>query len=223
MSAGRRSQTRWMRRLTVINESRQTIEPAAAPDQQAGRRTLILLAFSATAGVTVEFYDFFLYGYAAASAFPAVFFPNLPPTEALVFSYLGVRRWFSRQAPGCFCLWPLRRSRGTQVRLHHQHLPRRPHHMPDRPSSGICNARDCRTDPAGGPAHPAGHRTRRRIRRRVGTARRIRLETKVARVLDVAGQPWHRARRHISQRGVAAVERQFRDAEAGVSRCCFRS
>src|SRR4029450_10448161 len=72
-----------------------TIRMAGAPyghdrhDQEASTRTLILLAFSATAGVMVEFYDFFLYGYAAASAFPAIFFPNLPPTEALVFSYLA--------------------------------------------------------------------------------------------------------------------------------------
>jgi MFS family permease len=65
-------------------------------------RTLILLAFSATAGVTVEFYDFFLYGYAAASAFPAVFFPNLPPTEALVFSYLAFGAGFPARLVGAF-------------------------------------------------------------------------------------------------------------------------
>jgi hypothetical protein len=37
-------------------------------------RTLTILAFSATAGALVEFYDFFIYGYAAATAFPAIFF-----------------------------------------------------------------------------------------------------------------------------------------------------
>jgi MFS transporter, MHS family, shikimate and dehydroshikimate transport protein len=65
-------------------------------------RTLILLAFSATAGVMVEFYDFFLYGYAAASAFPATFFPNLPPTEALVFSYLAFGAGFPARLLGAF-------------------------------------------------------------------------------------------------------------------------
>jgi MFS transporter, MHS family, shikimate and dehydroshikimate transport protein len=49
--------------------------------------SLTILAFSATAGVLVEYYDFAIYGYAAASAFPAIFFPRLPPTQALVFSY----------------------------------------------------------------------------------------------------------------------------------------
>src|SRR5262245_50097979 len=70
-------------------------------DEQSGR-TLLLLAFSATAGVTVEFYDFFLYGYASASAFPAIFFPNLPPTEALVFSYLAFGAGFPARLVGAF-------------------------------------------------------------------------------------------------------------------------
>src|SRR5262245_14508621 len=69
---------------------------------QASTRTLVLLAFSATAGVMVEFYDFFLYGYAAASAFPAIFFPNLPPTQALVFSYLAFGAGFPARLLGAF-------------------------------------------------------------------------------------------------------------------------
>ena len=58
--------------------------------QNVDSRTLIVLAFSATAGVLVEFYDFTIFGFATASAFPQVFFPNLPPTQALVFSYLAL-------------------------------------------------------------------------------------------------------------------------------------
>ena len=50
----------------------------------------------------VEFYDFFLYGYAAASAFPAIFFPNLPPTQALVFSYLAFGAGFPARLLGAF-------------------------------------------------------------------------------------------------------------------------
>src|SRR5580765_3848024 len=56
--------------------------------QEVDTRTLIILAFSATAGVLVEFYDFTIFGFATASAFPQIFFPNLPPAQALVFSYL---------------------------------------------------------------------------------------------------------------------------------------
>jgi MFS transporter, MHS family, shikimate and dehydroshikimate transport protein len=47
-------------------------------EQGVDTRTLIILAFSATAGVLVEFYDFTIFEFATASAFPQIFFPNLP-------------------------------------------------------------------------------------------------------------------------------------------------
>lgn len=72
------------------------------PDQRADTRTLIILAFSATAGALIEFYDFFIYGYAAATAFPAIFFPKLPPTQALVFSYLAFGAAFPARLIGAF-------------------------------------------------------------------------------------------------------------------------
>jgi hypothetical protein len=59
---------------------------ADQPEHSVDTRTLIILAFSATAGVLVEFYDFTILGFATAGAFPKIFFPNLPPTRALVFS-----------------------------------------------------------------------------------------------------------------------------------------
>ena len=49
-------------------------------------RTLVILALSATAGVLVEFYDFLIYGFAAASAFPSIFVPRMPATQGLVLS-----------------------------------------------------------------------------------------------------------------------------------------
>ena len=65
-------------------------------------RTLTILAFSATAGTLVELYDFFIYGYAAASAFPGIFFPKLPPTQALVFSFLAFGAGFPARLVGAF-------------------------------------------------------------------------------------------------------------------------
>jgi len=70
--------------------------------QGANTRALTIVAFSATAGAFVEFYDFFIYGYAAASAFPAIFFPNLPPAQALVLSYLAFGAGFPARLVGAF-------------------------------------------------------------------------------------------------------------------------
>jgi MHS family shikimate/dehydroshikimate transporter-like MFS transporter len=71
-------------------------------NQRADARTLTILAFSTTAGVLVEFYDFFIYGYAAASAFPAIFFPKSAPIQALLFSYLAFGAGFPARLLGAF-------------------------------------------------------------------------------------------------------------------------
>src|SRR5438046_2986740 len=70
--------------------------------QSVDTRTLVVLAFSATAGVLVEFYDFLIYGFAAASAFPSIFFPGLRPTQALVLSYLAFGAGFPARLVGAF-------------------------------------------------------------------------------------------------------------------------
>ena len=75
---------------------------SAGRTQGVDTRILTILAFSATAGTLVEVYDFFIYGYAAASAFPAIFFPKLPPTQALVFSFLAFGAGFPARLLGAF-------------------------------------------------------------------------------------------------------------------------
>jgi len=51
-------------------------------------RSMTRLACTGLAGTSVEWYDFFLYGTAAALVFPTVFFPkNLPPAVALLASF----------------------------------------------------------------------------------------------------------------------------------------
>ena len=65
-------------------------------------RTLLILAFATTAGVFVEFYDFAIFGLAAASAFPNIFFPRLPATQALVFSYLAYATGHPARLLGAF-------------------------------------------------------------------------------------------------------------------------
>jgi MFS transporter, MHS family, shikimate and dehydroshikimate transport protein len=85
------------RNMTELMTNQQT-----KTEQPPDVATLILLAFSATAGVMVEFYDFFIFGYAAASAFPKIFFSNLSPTQALVFSYLAFGAGFPARLLGSF-------------------------------------------------------------------------------------------------------------------------
>ncbi len=72
------------------------------PSQPADTRTLTIVAFSATAGVFIEYYDFLIYGYAAASAFPAIFFPGLPTAQALLFSFLAFGAGFPARLFGAF-------------------------------------------------------------------------------------------------------------------------
>lgn len=67
-----------------------------------GAVKLAVLAFASTAGVMVEFYDFFIYGYAAATVFPATFFPNLAPAHALLFSYFAFGAGFPARLLGAF-------------------------------------------------------------------------------------------------------------------------
>ena len=46
------------------------------------------VALTALAGTSIEWYDFFLYGAAAALIFPTAFFGEMPPTTALILSLL---------------------------------------------------------------------------------------------------------------------------------------
>lgn len=54
------------------------------------------IAFASFAGSTIEFYDFFIYGTAAALVFPEIFFPALGQAEGTVASFatLGVAFFF---------------------------------------------------------------------------------------------------------------------------------
>jgi hypothetical protein len=62
------------------------------PRRDGTSRQLRRVAFASCAGTTIEFYDFFIYGTAAALVFPRVFFPALGDSAATVASLatLGV-------------------------------------------------------------------------------------------------------------------------------------
>lgn len=53
----------------------------------ASRRTLIEAVVASTIGTTIEWYDYFLYGTAAATVFPALFFPESEPTTGQILAF----------------------------------------------------------------------------------------------------------------------------------------
>src|SRR6201994_5167048 len=65
----------------------------AAGDEQARNKQVRLAAVASVVGTSIEWYDFFLYGTAAAIVFPAVFFPASS-------SYSGTLESFATYAVG---------------------------------------------------------------------------------------------------------------------------
>lgn len=66
-----------------------SVSPTSPAGLQAppSRKTLRKVAFASAAGTTIEFYDFFIYGTAAALVFPVVFFPALGAAAGTIASF----------------------------------------------------------------------------------------------------------------------------------------
>jgi len=71
-----------MSAAAIDNESREIMaQPTVQP-----RSTIIKVVAASMAGTTVEWYDFFLYGVAAALVFPKVFFPGSDPAVGVLLA-----------------------------------------------------------------------------------------------------------------------------------------
>jgi hypothetical protein len=63
-------------------------------------RSIRKIALTALAGTSIEWYDFFLYGTAAALIFPKAFFAaDMPPAVALLASFSTFAVGFGRRLP----------------------------------------------------------------------------------------------------------------------------
>ena len=60
-------------------------QPSAEGTQE--RRAVLEAIVASTVGTTIEWYDFFLYGTAAALVFPRLFFPEFEPVTGLLLSF----------------------------------------------------------------------------------------------------------------------------------------
>jgi len=69
-------------------------------DERVRRRYFVRAVVASTVGTTVEWYDFYLYGAAAALIFPRLFFSNLEPAVGAILSYLTFFAGFAARPLG---------------------------------------------------------------------------------------------------------------------------
>ncbi len=76
--------------------------PVSPTDLVPGRRSLVEAVVASTVGTTIEWYDFFLYGTAAATVFPHLFFPKADPFVGQLLSFSTFAMGFVARPVGGF-------------------------------------------------------------------------------------------------------------------------
>lgn len=71
----------------VVTRDHRTRVRAAAVDLEATRRQLLRAVVASTVGTSIEWYDFFLYGSAAALVFGSQYFPNTDPLSGQLLAF----------------------------------------------------------------------------------------------------------------------------------------
>ena len=136
--------------------------PPVVFSARAGRRA----ALASTVGAVVDWYDFFLYGTAAAVVFGPLFFPSDNQVAGLLASMGSFAVGFLFRPHRRGHLRPLRRQvRPPHHALHHRHHDGTGQHR-HRVAPQLRRDRRRRTHPARDPAGHPRHRRRRRMGRR---------------------------------------------------------
>jgi metabolite-proton symporter len=86
-------------------------------NQRRGHTSLPVIAGSSLAGTAVEWYDFFLYGTAAALVFPALFFPESDPLMGTVLAFATYAVGFVARPVGAIVLGHYGDRRGRRATL----------------------------------------------------------------------------------------------------------
>ena len=133
-------------------------------DSDSRSRLRVILA--ASIGSALEWYDFFLYGTAAALVFGELFFPKSDPVVGTLLAFLTFGVGFAVRPLGGILFGILGDRLRAQTRIGGNAADDRRRHHADRRAADLFADRHLGADTAGGDARRAGSGRRRRIWRR---------------------------------------------------------
>ena len=126
-----------------------------------GRNGIVKVVFASLIGTAVEWYDFFLYGSAAALVFGALFFPDADPVNATLLAFGTYAVGFVARPLGGVVFGHFGDKVGRKKMLVVALLHDGGRHVRDRPAADVRLHRCRGADPAPGLPAAAGLRRRR--------------------------------------------------------------